>query len=275
MDRFDSHTERRAQERGGALRRLLDVIYPILRWIEHHVRGFYAAVGLFLAVGFVLALVAILGFAVLVDAVQAGETQRFDETVLLWLHARSVPWLEWAALEFTALGNTVVVWITMFIASTFLWVTRHRYSAALLWVAIIGAGILSSSLKMAFNRPRPQLFEWGAEYAGLSSFPSGHATAAVAVYATLAYLVARLEPTRLLRRLTLGFTAAVILLIGLSRMYLGVHYPSDVLAGYLAGFIWATFCATAIEAVRYFRDRKRGVEEQEKDLDQRPRLRAD
>lgn len=234
--------------------------------------GFYTAIGLFLAIGLVLAIIAIFAFAGLAEMVTEGETQRFDQAVLLWMNAHSTPWLDVAALQLTALGDTLVVWMTMLIASVFLWATRHHYSAALLWVAIIGGGILSASLKSVFDRPRPQLFEWGTEYAGLSSFPSGHATSAVAVYATFAYLVARLEPTPLLRRFTLGVAALIILLIGASRMYLGVHYPSDVLAGYLTGFAWAAFCAAGIEAVRFFRNRNPDVERDEENLDARLQL---
>jgi undecaprenyl-diphosphatase len=196
----------------------------------------------------------------------AGVTQRFDEAVLLWLNRHATDSLDVLALEITSLGAGAPVWMIVIIGSTFLWVTRHRYSAALLWVAVLGAGVVSSALKLSFDRPRPQLFEWRTPYVGLSSFPSGHAMTSMVVYATLAYLVVRLEPTRRLRRFTLGVAALVIVLIGVSRLYLGVHYPSDVIAGYIAGFAWASFCALGIEAVRYFRRRKPAVAADEKDL---------
>jgi undecaprenyl-diphosphatase len=92
----------------------------------------------------------------------------------------------------------------------------------------------------------------------------------MAVYLTLAYLVVRLEPTRALRRLTLAAFGATILLVGLSRVYLGVHYPSDVIAGFVAGFAWAVVCALGIEAVRYFRRRRPEVAAVERDLDRPP-----
>jgi undecaprenyl-diphosphatase len=90
---------------------------------------------------------------------------------------------------------------------------------------------------------------------------------AMVCYATLAYLVARLEPSLFLRRFTFGVAAVIVVAIGLSRMYLGVHYPTDVLAGFTMGLAWASFCALGIEAVRYFRYRKPDVAVQEKDLD--------
>ncbi|HEV2147319.1 MAG TPA: phosphatase PAP2 family protein [Longimicrobiaceae bacterium] len=259
--------ERRVHPRKGMIDRLRNLLFGLLRWIGRYVKGFHAAVGTFLAMGMVVALLLLWGFAGLAEWVAEGRTQSFDDAVLLWLNERATPWLTVAALEVTALGAGLVVWMVVAVASAFLWVSRHRYSVALLWVAALGATGLNSILKALFDRPRPDLFPWRAPYAGQSSFPSGHAMTAMVVYLTLAYLVARLEPTPLLRRLTLASTAVVILLIGLSRMYLGVHFPTDVIAGYLAGFVWAVFCALGIEAVRYFRRRRPGVERVEEDLD--------
>ena len=259
--------ERRAVERGGPMEPLRHALFGLFRWIDRHVQGFHAAVGTFLAAGLVASLLLLWGFAELAEWVAEGRTQSFDEAVLLWLNARATPWLTVAALEVTALGAGLVVWTVIAISSVFLWVSRHRYSVALLWTAALGSTLLNSLLKGLFDRPRPDLFPWRAPYAGQSSFPSGHAMTAMVVYLTLAYLVARLEPTPVLRRLTLGFTGVVILLIGLSRMYLGVHFPTDVVAGYIAGFAWAVFCALGIEAVRYFRRKRPQVEAEEKDLD--------
>jgi undecaprenyl-diphosphatase len=260
-------TERRAGHRNGLTERVRDALFPLLRWIERHVRGFYGALGLFLSIGLTLGLLAIGAFALLAELMAKGATQAFDDAVLLWLYQYRTPWLDVAALEVTALGAGLVVWMTLMVASAFLWATRHKLSVLLLWVAVVGGGILNTALKAMFDRPRPQLVPWATAYAGHSSFPSGHAMTAVIVYTTLAYLVARLEPTPLLRRLTLGMVAVVILMIGLSRLYLGVHYPSDVLAGFVAGFAWATFCAAGIQAIHYFRHRKPEVQEAERDLD--------
>lgn len=235
---------------------MLDPVYSLLRWIAAHVRGFYAAVGAFLLIGFALLIVAAIAFAGLAEMVAEGETQRLDEAILLWINGHANRGLDAAALEVTALGGTVVVWIVLLLASAFLWTTHHRYSVLMLWAAYVGGSVINLTLKAIFQRPRPQLFEWRTPSAGHSSFPSGHSMTAVAVFATLAYLIVRLQPTRALRRLTLLLAAVVILLIGLSRLYLGVHYPSDVLGGFVVGFAWATFCALGIEAVRYFRGRR-------------------
>jgi undecaprenyl-diphosphatase len=244
----------------------LDPVFGLLRWIGRHVQGFYAAVGLFLSIGLGVLLLAVLAFAGIATLVAEGVTQRVDDAVLLWLNARATPDLDALALEVTALGSGFVIWMLVLIASVFLWTTRHRYSAVLLWVALLGGALLNSLLKSLFDRPRPDLFEWRTPYAGHSSFPSGHSMTAMTVYATLAYLIVRLEPSRRVRRLTLGVFALVVLMVGVSRLYLGVHYPSDVLAGFLAGFVWASFAAFSIEVIRYFAAGRPDVAAEEKDL---------
>ena len=157
--------------------------------------------------------------------------------------------------------------VVVLIASVFLWSSRHHYSAALLWVSMLGAGFVNAALKVSFNRPRPDVFPWRTQHVGLASFPSGHAMTSIVVYGTLAFLIARLAPTRFLRRLTWTLAILVILLIGWSRLYLGVHYPSDVLAGFVMGTAWAVICGLGIEAVRYFRSRRPMVVVEEKDLE--------
>ncbi|HYJ78379.1 MAG TPA: phosphatase PAP2 family protein [Longimicrobiaceae bacterium] len=259
-------TERRSGPRGAGEpgRR---VLFGVLRWIAGHVRGFYAALGVFLVVALAAILLGVVAFLKLAGWMVEGETLAFDNAVLLWMHERATPKLTDLALNFTALGAGTVVWVVVIVASVFLWVSRHRYSAALLWVSLLGSGLISTTLKASFSRPRPDLFPWRAPYAGESSFPSGHSMTAMVAYTTLAFLIARLEPSRGLKRFTFCVAALIITAVGLSRMYLGVHYPSDVLAGFAVGLAWALFCALAIDALRYFRTRKPEVEEVEKDLD--------
>lgn len=262
-----SEVERRGTPRDPSTDVVAKPVFGVLRWIREHVSGFYAAVGTFLLIGMGIALAAVLLFAGIAALMTAGAVQRFDEAVLLWVNTHANDTLDVLALEITALGSGAAVWMLVMVGSVFLWSTTHRYSAALLWIAALGAPVVNSALKMLFDRPRPQLFEWRTEYAGLSSFPSGHSATAMVVYATLAYLVVRLEPSRRLRRVTIGVAVLVILLVGITRLYLGVHYPSDVIAGYMVGLVWATTCALGIEAVKYFRYRKPEVAQDEEDLD--------
>lgn len=240
------------------------MLRSLLDWISHHSRGFYAAIGAYLAIGLGVSVAALLVFGLLATLVAEGVTQRMDEAILLWMYEHSSPWLDKWAMKLTALGSTVVVVMMVVVSSALLWMSRHRWSVALLWVAMLGSAVLSSTLKAAFDRPRPELWERSA--ASAASFPSGHAMSAVVIYGTLAYLVARIEEGPKMRRVTLGVAAFVILIIGTTRLYLGVHYPSDVIAGYAVALGWATFCALGIEAVRYFAGRKPEIARGERDL---------
>lgn len=259
--------ERRLHPRHGRMEAFRGILFGLFRWIGGRVRGFHAAVGAFLAIGLVVAVAAVAGFATVAEEVMEGETRAFDVAVLRWMEQRHTPRLDVWALEVTSLGSGLVVAMTVAVASVFLWVTRHRYSVALLWTALLGSWLITRTLKTVFDRPRPDVFPWQTHYVDQGSFPSGHATTSMVVYLTLAYLVGRLAETRRLRALTLLVAAVLIALIGTSRLYLGVHYPSDVMAGYAVGFAWATFCALGIEAVRYFRGRRPGMEQVEEDLD--------
>jgi undecaprenyl-diphosphatase len=258
--------DRRSRPRTGP-QPARNAMFGVFRWVGEHVRGFHAAVGALLFVGVAVIVVCVALFAALADEVMEGDTLPFDRSVLLWMNSHASPWLTGLALDVTALGAGTVVWLLVIVASVFLWVSRHRWSAALLWVSILGSGLINSVMKLFFNRPRPHLFPWRVPYAGFSSFPSGHSMTSMVCYATLAYLIARLVPSVFLRRFTFGVAALIIVLIGLSRMYLGVHYPTDVLAGFMMGLAWASFCALGIEALRFFRHRQPEVAQQEQDLD--------
>jgi undecaprenyl-diphosphatase len=135
------------------------------------------------------------------------------------------------------------------VAALFLWLTKHKHSAALLVITTSVGIVINGMLKDVFHRARPQVFPWGTD-AFTSSFPSGHAMSAAVVYGTVAYLAARLQRTRLARAATIAIALALIVLISLSRIYLGVHYPSDTLAGIVVGFAWAAFCMATLEAVQ-------------------------
>jgi undecaprenyl-diphosphatase len=140
------------------------------------------------------------------------------------------------------------------IAGVFLWLNKHKHSAMLLWVATAGGIVLNNLLKVGFDRPRPQVFTWGTS-ASSSSFPSGHAMSATIVYCTVAYLAARLQQRHASRVLTMLLSLVIVTLISISRMYLGVHYPSDVLAGVTIGLAWAAFCMAILEAAQLYAKR--------------------
>jgi undecaprenyl-diphosphatase len=232
-----------------------DVLFRALRGSLTHVQGFYAAVGIFVAAGAILAIAGTWAFAELAAHVQRGTTQAFDDTVMRWMGAHQVPWLTTVMVQLTALGTAVVVMMVVLVAALFLWLTKHKHSAALLLATTSVGIILNGMLKDVFHRSRPQIFPWGTS-AFTSSFPSGHAMSAAVVYGTVAYLAARLQRTHLARTITIGVALLLVVLISVSRVYLGVHYPSDTLAGVTIGLAWAAFCMATLEAIQMIAARR-------------------
>jgi membrane-associated phospholipid phosphatase len=266
-DHPTSGADRRSRPRGHPLDGLRNLLFRWLRWAAARFRSAFTVLGLFLSVGLLATVLAMSGFVWLSRRVATGYTQQFDVMLMRQVERFHTPLMDVAALEVTALGSIFVVALVAAVASTLLWTSEHRWSVVLLWVAIVGGAVLNLVLKAGFDRPRPDVFDWRVEYAGQSSFPSGHAMLSMVVYWTLAYLVSRLERPPLLRWLTWAFALLLVLLIGASRVYLGVHYPSDVIAGFVVGFVWATICATGMEVIRFFRNRDPRMRQGEKDLD--------
>src|SRR5688572_5006795 len=197
-----------------------------LRWLLGHVHNLYAAVGLLLTLALVLALAGAWGFAAIAEAVASGETQRIDDAILLWLNRHSSPTLDMLALQITAVGNGLTVAVLGLVACAFLWAMRERVGALLLVIAVAGGDVFNRVLKGTFSRPRPELLVLETPFARpvSASFPSGHATASMILYLVLAYLLARLGGKGAFRWVVITVAGVLIVLIGLSRMYLGVHY---------------------------------------------------
>ena len=139
-----------------------------------------------------------------------------------------------------------------------LWVRKHRSES--ITIAITGAGAvgLNMLLKQIFARDRPQLWERAVEVK-FYSFPSGHAMISMVVYGLLGYFLGARFPKQ--RWLIYGLTVVLIAGIGLSRLYLGVHWPTDVIAGYIAGFVWLLACIFSLEVWKHFHDSRPVPEE--------------
>ncbi len=239
----------------GRARLFWDVVFGAIRGIGVIAKNFYAAVGIFLAAGALIALAGTYAFAKFASHVRSGSTQAFDDAVLQWIADHRSPKFEPVMLEITFLGTGTVVMMIVGVSALFLWLSQHRYSAMLLLVATAGGILINNLLKAGFGRPRPQIFDWGTHVVSWS-FPSGHAMSAAVVYGTVAYLAARLQRRHWHRAVTLLIAATLILLIGASRLYLGVHYPSDVIAGIIIGLAWAAFCMSTLEAIQLHRKRR-------------------
>jgi undecaprenyl-diphosphatase len=187
-------------------------------------------------------------FMALVDQVLDGEPRVFDERILLALRAPGDPgdpigpwWVETMFVDITALGgNTVVILIALAVLG-YLVFDGKRAAALLVFVSVAGGVALSSVLKLGFDRPRPDLVSHLVDVHTLS-FPSGHAMVSAVTYLTLGALLAQVQDAKRLKAYIIAVAVTLTLLIGISRVYLGVHWPTDVIAGWCAGTAWALGC---------------------------------
>jgi undecaprenyl-diphosphatase len=243
--------ERRTSRRLPVVSSYQDLLFRALRATAGRAATLRAALGVVLLAGILVATVGAAAFAWVASHVRRGSTQAFDVAVLQWIGAHRGPFTDRAMLEITFLGTGLVVLVIVGVAALFLYLTQHKYSATLLLASTAGGIVLNNVLKHGFSRPRPTIVESLAQTM-TSSLPSGHAMSAAVVYGTVAYLAARLQKRRWARVATLLVAAVLIALICLSRLYLGVHYPSDVFAGVLVGLAWAAFCMVTLEAIQKF-----------------------
>jgi membrane-associated phospholipid phosphatase len=198
--------------------------------------------GSFYAAGLLAAVVALLALAKLTDEVLEGETRSVNITVLEYLHAHANPTLDVLALGLSHLGGVAgTAAMGSAAMAIFLW-RRRPLDAAALAIVLLGAAVLVVLLKHAFRQPRPDLFQSLAPALGYS-FPSGHALLSSCLYGYLAALLVLDGP----RRRWWPAAALALLVVGISwsRLYLGVHWLSDVLAGGLVGAFWVTCCLLA------------------------------
>lgn len=188
------------------------------------------------------------GFVALADEVIEGDTHSIDESLLLALRNPadlSDPigpgWVEEMGRDFTALGGVGVLVLITLGALGYLLLARHYRAALFASIAVPGGILLSTVMKLGFDRPRPDLVPHEA-MVYTASFPSGHSMMSAVTYLTLAALLIRVQPALRLKAYLLILAILLTLLVGISRVYLGVHWPTDVLAGWTAGASWAALC---------------------------------
>lgn len=197
-----------------------------------------------------LVALALWGFLHIAEEMGEGDTRGFDMAVLMAMrtgdhHDPIGPaWLEWAARDVSALGGFTVLTMLTVAASGFLLITKKYADAFVLLGAVLGATALSEGLKLGYARPRPDLVAHAVETLG-ASFPSGHATLSAAAYLTIGALVAHAQERRRVKSYIHVIAIVLTLMIGVSRVYLGVHWPTDVLAGWCLGAAWSILCVTA------------------------------
>lgn len=198
-------------------------------------------------------------FVLVADQVAAGRTQPLDERILLALRvdgkpseARGPAWLPGAVRDLTALGSAPVLLLFVMAVSGALAARGQYHAIGLLLAASAGGLLLNELLKLLFARPRPDAAFHLTDVRSLS-FPSGHAMLSAIIYLTLAAFLARLVRSRRLKLYVVGVAFLLSFLVGSTRVYLGVHYASDVLAGWSAGLAWALVCwmgASRLSAAR-------------------------
>lgn len=177
------------------------------------------------------------------------ETTRFDDVTMHWMHLHQAPWLTACGRALAWFGNPPVI-VIIAVAGVLigLFWRKVRGAAWTLPIAVFGAALIIQGVKLVFRRPRPSLFHPLLHETGYS-FPSGHSLIAVVVYGLLGYFLMHVFRHHAAKVAVAICTAALVVLIGLSRVYVGVHYPTDVLAGWTGGIPWLITCFWIHEAL--------------------------
>lgn len=232
----------RASTGGRATCGRIGCVTPVSRflaWLGGHELGFLALLCAIAA--------GVLVFVHLASEVKQGDTTNFDRRILLSmrnpvdLSPRGSLAFQEAARDVTALGGVTILGLVTVIATGFLFLDGKSRMALFAAGSVVGGTIASTLLKDLFQRPRPDIVPH-VVYASSSSFPSGHSMMSAVTYLTLGALLARSQERKRLKAYFLLLAAFLTFAVGVTRVYLGVHWPTDVLAGWIAGAIWAMLC---------------------------------
>jgi undecaprenyl-diphosphatase len=195
-------------------------------------------------------------FISIAGEVMEGETSAWDRRLLLALRNAAdpampwgPPWVQEMARDFTALGGVAVLSLMTLAVIGYLVLAGKRYAALAVFVAVAGGLIVSTLLKLGFDRARPDLVPHGS-VVYTSSFPSGHSMMAAITYLTLGALLARVEASIRIKIYLLSVAVILTVLVGVSRVYLGVHWPTDVAAGWAVGAAWALACSLVMRRLQ-------------------------
>ena len=188
------------------------------------------------------------GFLALASEVMEGDTKTLDMRILVALRKSDDPsrpigpdWVQNSLMDLTAIGGPTVLGLVVVSVAGFL-LLQGRYHTAIVVLATAASGeIANYAMKNLFLRPRPDVVPHLRDVTS-SSFPSGHAMESAIIYLTLGAMLMRLAERRATKMYCIGIAIVLTLLVGISRVYLGVHYPTDVIAGWMFGFFWASLC---------------------------------
>jgi undecaprenyl-diphosphatase len=214
--------------------------------------------GSYLLLGGIFCVIATLGFVRLADEVFENELVAIDNGIITWIHAYWGPASDQVMLFFTTMGESVVLGLFIGLAVIGLRLRGRWIDALGLILAGAGAGIVNQLLKATYQRVRPDLFP-GPFHLTSYSFPSGHSMGAIACYGMLAFVAIRLVSSRW-SKIAIGIAATLIVLcVGISRVYFGVHYPTDVLGGFIAGAIWLIITIVLVQLAESYARRRQAT----------------
>ncbi|WP_042356027.1 phosphatase PAP2 family protein [Bacillus rubiinfantis] len=206
----------------------------------------------YLIIAFTISMICMFGFTLIARSISDEQLMAFDRIVISVVQGWEASGLTRLMKLFTFIGSTgFVIFLSLCVVIFLAKVLHHRSEVLLFVIAIIGSALLNQLLKHLFQRTRPD-FHRLIEISGYS-FPSGHAMNAFTVYAMLAFILWRHISGRMGRSLLIIFSIMMIIAIGVSRIYLGVHYPSDIVGGYLASAIWLSL---AIFFFQYYKEKQ-------------------
>jgi undecaprenyl-diphosphatase len=220
--------------------------------VKNRIRAIYDRIDSEILGGVVLLFLLLWAFVGIADEVSDASTMSVDERILLAFRdgqdlddPLGPPWVSEMVRDLTALGSWVIIAVIVASVVIYLLLQKRPRSVLFLLVAVIGGVVLGQLLKSAFGRPRPDIVPHMVSVLS-ESFPSGHSTISAVVYPTLGAMLSRVVGRVRVRvyLLVLGITLSLV--VGFTRVYMGVHYPTDVLAGWAVGFAWALGCWLAV-----------------------------
>ena len=242
-------------------------MFPTNTRLGHLLRKLSGRVEAVTLIAFLALAGALWAFGGLASEMMEGDLHAFDNLVLTALRTPGNPAdpiggpaVEMAMRDLTALGGTTVLALISASVVAYLLLRGRRASALFLTVAVFGGVAVTSLAKLGFSRPRPDLVPHGVDVS-TASFPSGHSMMAAVTYLTLAVMLTRVEESWRLRVFVIALAAIVSVLVGVSRVYLGVHWPSDVLAGWSLGAAWALL----VSLVAHWLERRGGIDAEARD----------
>ena len=193
--------------------------------------------GVLLLVGFGAALVATFGLVELHDEILKASFEQNDQSVQSWVHGFSTPMLTNVMFGLSWIGSPFAVAPAIALATGLLWWRGLKDDAVLVSAAALGGVALDEVMKLHFKRLRPEV-PWAFVHEHSFSFPSGHSVLAIVIYGVIVYKTEDKLPSKWAKAILMAGALLMVVGIGLSRVYLGVHYPSDVAAGYFVGAVW-------------------------------------